>query len=573
MFDGSNKDFNLNYKLKEQLSDFCKSLNFDGWNILMLNRDKRYAFVFMSSMEDSADSLNIQSKVFFDISKEDSYLCKAINESKIVIYDGDFKNDTQKSLNKLIEENASEMYIPINSTRSNNNIPIACIYLFKKSAIDNNVNNLIKENCIICQMGYIESLVQLHNYEYVNNRRFFNIIHTITEIIRTREPYMRDHPYNVAYYSNIIGVEMKLNDIQLYKLYISSLLHDVGKLYVPEYILNKTGQLTEEEFLELQNHPIHSGRIVEDLIYGYDNLLGVDEIVLNHHERYDGTGYPNGIKGDDIPLESRIISIADAVDAMLCERSYKKPKKISEAIQDLKKNRGSQFDPQFTDIMINRLIRRQEDREKLLEEPVISGTMEFLTETESYQLQGTLIKTEFAYRFKVSKYDQHLLKQVSDPSDIKKVSFYTEVTGTIFEYGATIMEIKKAEVYISKLTPKVTKNAFSLPWLLDGIIGLKNNNVLKITINKVGGNYLDFYILDEDYSDVKIFDDVNMVRIKFEEEDIIVSGKIDKKIKVGRKLRCTFIYLNILEGTRDTIFKHIFRKQTAFTRSLNNMLK
>lgn len=384
---------------------------------------------------------------------------------------------------------------------------------------------------------------------------------------------MKDHPYNVAYYSNIIGVEMKLNDIQLYKLYISSLLHDVGKLYVSEYILNKTGQLTEEEFLELQNHPIHSGRIVEDLIYGYDNLLGVDEIVLNHHERYDGTGYPNGIKGDDIPLESRIISIADAVDAMLCERSYKKPKTIIEAIQDLKKNRGSQFDPQFTDIMINRLIRRQEDREKLLEEPVISGTMEFLTETESYQLQGTLIKTEFAYRFKVSKYDQHLLKQVSDPSDIKKVSFYTEVTGTIFEYGATIMEIKKAEVYISKLTPKVTKNAFSLPWLLDGIIGLKNNNVLKITINKVGGNYLDFYILDEDYSDVKIFDDVNMVRIKFEEEDIIVSGKIDKKIKVGRKLRCTFIYLNILEGTRDTIFKHIFRKQTAFTRSLNNMLK
>ena len=132
-------------------------------------------------------------------------------------------------------------------------------------------------------------------------------------------------------------------------LRLSALLHDIGKIEIPSEILNKKGKLTEEEFRLMKKHPEQSADIVKSLS-GMENIV---EDILCHHERYDGTGYPAGISREQIPLGARIIAIADAFDAMLTDRPYKKALSLEEARRELLENSGTQFDPALVKIFVD----------------------------------------------------------------------------------------------------------------------------------------------------------------------------------------------------------------------------
>ena len=126
------------------------------------------------------------------------------------------------------------------------------------------------------------------------------------------------------------------------------LLHDIGKIGVPDAVINKPAKLTEAEFELIKNHPVMGARILKNIKERPHLASGARW----HHERYDGTGYPDGLKGNDIPEEARIIAVADSYDAMTSRRSYRDPLPKEAVRSEIIKGRGSQFDPKFADIML-----------------------------------------------------------------------------------------------------------------------------------------------------------------------------------------------------------------------------
>ncbi|MEG1857905.1 MAG: HD-GYP domain-containing protein, partial [Pseudoflavonifractor sp.] len=156
------------------------------------------------------------------------------------------------------------------------------------------------------------------------------------------------HSKNVAYYSTEIARAIGLDAECVEIVKEAALLHDIGKIGIPEQVLNKPGKLTEEEYAVIQGHVENSIGIIKHL----PSLDYVIPAVLGHHERYDGHGYPRGIAGEDIPLMARILCVADSFDAMTSQRSYKSSVAVNIALQELASESGRQFDPKIASTMI-----------------------------------------------------------------------------------------------------------------------------------------------------------------------------------------------------------------------------
>ncbi len=178
----------------------------------------------------------------------------------------------------------------------------------------------------------------------------------LVEAVDARDPNTREHSQTVSKYAGEIGRRMDLNTSQLESLRAASLLHDVGKIGVPDAILTKPGPLTHEEYETIKRHPITALEILSHISFLSDER----PIILYHHERYDGTGYPTGLAGEQIPLGARILSVADALDTMFSPRSYKDAYDVDHVRNELKNESGKQFDPQVVDVTLNLLDEQPE---------------------------------------------------------------------------------------------------------------------------------------------------------------------------------------------------------------------
>jgi HD-GYP domain-containing protein (c-di-GMP phosphodiesterase class II) len=160
------------------------------------------------------------------------------------------------------------------------------------------------------------------------------------EAIEARDPYTKQHSSRVTELALSIGKEMGCSEEQLDLLIFSGHLHDIGKLGVPDHILLKPGPLSAEEFEAIKKHPVIGANIVGHL----GLLTGEQQIILHHHERWDGKGYPDGLKGKSIPFLSRILSVADVYDAMASDRAYRKKLADDVVLETIKQGAGTQFD-------------------------------------------------------------------------------------------------------------------------------------------------------------------------------------------------------------------------------------
>lgn len=171
---------------------------------------------------------------------------------------------------------------------------------------------------------------------------------TILRTLNAKDSYTFGHSMRVAYFSLVTGRELGLSSEEEYDLELSALFHDIGKISTPDSVLNKPSRLTEEEFTIMKEHPVKSWEILKD-------FPEFEQIALNaklHHERFDGKGYPHGMKGEEIPLFARIILIADTFDAMTSTRPYRKGLSYEVAFDELTQFSGTQFDPKLVQLFI-----------------------------------------------------------------------------------------------------------------------------------------------------------------------------------------------------------------------------
>jgi diguanylate cyclase (GGDEF)-like protein/putative nucleotidyltransferase with HDIG domain len=177
-------------------------------------------------------------------------------------------------------------------------------------------------------------------------------IEALALAIEAKDHTTHDHLQRVQIYAVEIGKDLGLEDWQLEALRAASLLHDIGKLAVPEHIISKPGKLTREEFEKMKIHPVVGAEILERVRFPYP----VTPIVRSHHERWDGTGYPDGLKGQDIPAGARILAVVDCLDALASDRQYRRALPLDEAMQKVAADAGTAFDPQVVDLLKRRYV-------------------------------------------------------------------------------------------------------------------------------------------------------------------------------------------------------------------------
>jgi putative nucleotidyltransferase with HDIG domain len=181
----------------------------------------------------------------------------------------------------------------------------------------------------------------------------------LLEAVTPKDGYTSEHASQVARLSQLVGVELGLNEQEIETLVLGALLHDIGKLAVSDAILEKPAPLTEQEWAVVKRHSDVGARMIEPI----EVLCGAVPVVRHHHERYDGTGYPGGLEGEEIPLAARIVAAVDAFDVMLRGRPYRQRQTQAEALEELWREAGFQFDP----LVVEALIRVRESERPLSE--------------------------------------------------------------------------------------------------------------------------------------------------------------------------------------------------------------
>ena len=192
--------------------------------------------------------------------------------------------------------------------------------------------------------------------DYKNLQKSMHVVQVLAEAIDAKDAYTKGHSSRVAEYAREIARRAHYSEAAQDEIYMMGLLHDVGKIGISDAVITKPGRLTDEEFEEIKGHPVMGSKILQSI----DELPKLAVGAKWHHERYDGRGYPDGLKEQDIPEEARIIAVADAYDAMTSNRSYRKSMDQKSVREQIEKGKGTQFDPHFADIMIQMI---DEDRE------------------------------------------------------------------------------------------------------------------------------------------------------------------------------------------------------------------
>lgn len=203
---------------------------------------------------------------------------------------------------------------------------------------------------IAVQSGLAKYSMASNNKIFYNELRelFYKTIRAISNALDTKDSYTNGHSLRVTLYSMILASELGLDDSYMEDIEIAGLLHDIGKIAMPKSILCKNGALTDEEFMVMKSHPTRGEKIVINI----KKLQMISEWVKSHHEKWDGTGYPDSLKGEQIPLPGRIIALADTYDAMTSTRPYRIALPHDVAMNEIKRCSGTQFDPTLAEIFL-----------------------------------------------------------------------------------------------------------------------------------------------------------------------------------------------------------------------------
>lgn len=209
-------------------------------------------------------------------------------------------------------------------------------------------NNVFELPSLSTTLSLLGMASQVESLKADNKKISEQAARTILKALDTKDNYTFGHSMRVAYFSIVTGTEAQLSPEEMFELELSAIFHDIGKIGTPDAVLNKPSRLSEEEFLIMKEHPENSYEILKEFPY-FDKVA---ENARLHHERFDGKGYPLGLKGEAIPTAARIILIADTFDAMTSTRPYRKGLPYEVAFEELIQFSGTQFDPRLVNLFI-----------------------------------------------------------------------------------------------------------------------------------------------------------------------------------------------------------------------------
>ena len=219
----------------------------------------------------------------------------------------------------------------------------------------------------IAQMNEIKKINdELKNTYDMLEKSYLESIETLRYTVEAKDTYTRGHSDRVSEFAVLIGKKVGLSEEDLKTLKIGGLFHDIGKIGVPDNILQKEAKLTDDEYSEIKNHPSIGAHILSTATIFKDII----PIVKHHHERYDGNGYPGRLKGEEIPYLARITAIADSFDAMTSKRTYRNSLPLDVVTSELKRCRGTQFDPELDDVFLD-ILENHFDEIKEIQEKYI----------------------------------------------------------------------------------------------------------------------------------------------------------------------------------------------------------
>ncbi len=262
----------------------------------------------------------------------------------------DLAND--KDFNWLAKHVRQLMAVPLQREE----VVLGCLFTLGKSTGDFDS----QDSKLLNSIGN-ESAIYLENAMLFDDVHglMMGLLHSLTSAVDAKDAYTCGHSERVAVLARQLTLEAGMSEAFAERIYMTGLLHDVGKIGVPESVLQKTGRLTPEEFEQMKKHPEIGAKILSDIKQISDVIPGV----LHHHERYGGQGYPYGLVGEDIPLLGRIICLADSFDAMTSNRTYRKAMPLEVALTEIRRCSGTQFDPGLTEAFLR--IAADEFRELL----------------------------------------------------------------------------------------------------------------------------------------------------------------------------------------------------------------
>ncbi len=202
-------------------------------------------------------------------------------------------------------------------------------------------------------------LLARYSYKlYIDMRRVYvDTVKSLSQAIEVKDPYTQGHSMRVSEYAYDLGKRVNLSIRRLENLKMAAILHDIGKIGIEENILNKPGRLTEEEFDKIKQHPEIGVKIIQDIEF----LKDASDIIIAHHEKVDGTGYPNGKRQKEINTEASILGIADVYDALTSDRPYRKALTVPDALSIIEEGKNKHFDPRLADEFIKMIKERRSE--------------------------------------------------------------------------------------------------------------------------------------------------------------------------------------------------------------------
>lgn len=382
--------------------------------------------------------------------------------------------------------------------------------------------------------------------------------------IKFNQPSLRMHAFNVAFWTIEIAKKLNFPKDELEKLYYAALFHDIGKIRIKSSIINKEGPLTEEEYEEVKHHVEYGYIITKEL---FDDIYpDIPLWVKYHHEMYDGSGYPNGLKGNDIPLPSRIIKVADVIDVLHSPRSYKQPVSVDKIIAELKRCSKKDFDPEVVNAaleVINERIILPMDILKSDGEKILPANLSLQTYKDIFNLEGYFYLNEEKSYFKST----NAIKDIKDLWNLLSASLIIEKFNSIYEYEVDVVPLDENNYLISNIRLLEKKSYVSILWELEAILITQDGKNINVKVKRLSADDL-LFVCDNTYT----FNMATLYKMKLQFEDgevLILNGRITYSYPASADcVYYKYTFTNIIETTRDKLFRQIFRKQIELRRQL-----